>query len=113
MKNLFIVGLFLIVFISCKKKETAEPEPEPTATPTVSCPTCDLPDTAWVSTATGPQLIFKFQFDSTQARLNNLGLPSTIPSTNAAQSPTFNGMSAHYIEMAPSSTTQVGGGTVL
>ncbi len=113
MKNVFIASLFLLIFISCKKKEAAVEEPTPEPTPTVSCPTCNFPDTAWTSTATGPKLIFKFKFDSTQARLNNFAMPATVPSTNAAQSPTFNGMSAHYIEMAQSDLTQVGQGAVL
>jgi hypothetical protein len=115
MKNLFITTLFLLVFISCKKKEstTEEPTPTPTPTPTVSCPTCNFPDTVWTSTASGPKLIFKFKFDSTQTRLNNLGTPTTVAAGNAGQSPKFNGMSAHYIEMAPTNSTQVGQGTVL
>lgn len=113
MKNVFITSLILLIFISCKKKDTVKEEPTPEPTPTVSCPTCDFPDTIWTSTATGPKLIFKFKFDSTQARLDNFAMPATVPSTNAAQSPTFNGMSAHYIEMAQSDLTQVGQGTVL
>ncbi len=52
---------------------------------------------------TEPRLIFKFKFDSTQARLNNLAQPSVIPAGNAAQSPIFHSMSAHYIEIAPDS----------
>jgi len=58
-------------------------------------------------------LIFKFKFDSTQVRLNNIGQPSVIPAGNAAQSPTFNSMSAHYIELAPSAFTALGAGAVL
>jgi hypothetical protein len=60
-----------------------------------------------------PQLIFKFKFDSTQERLNNIGQLSTIPSGHAAQSPKFNGMSAHYIELAPTMFTALGAGKVL
>ena len=113
MKNVLITSLFLVLFISCKKKETKEEEVTPEPTPTVSCPTCNFPDTIWTSTATGPKLIFKFKFDSTQQRLDNFGMPATLPSTNEAQSPIFNGMSAHYIEMAKYDTTQVGHGAVL
>lgn len=115
MKNLIITTLFLLIFLSCKKKEsaTAEPTPEPTPTPTVSCPTCNFPDTVWTSAAAGPKLIFKFKFDSTQVRLNNLGTPTTVAAGNAGQSPRFNGLSAHYIEMAPTNSTQVGQGNVL
>jgi hypothetical protein len=58
-------------------------------------------------------LVFKFKFDSTQARLNNIGQPATIPTGNAALSPVFNGMSAHYLELAPNALTALGKGTVL
>lgn len=61
----------------------------------------------------GPQLIFKFKFDPTQARLDAFGNTSTIPAGNAAQSPTFNSMSGHYVEMVPSAWTQLGTGEVL
>ena len=54
------------------------------------------------TTPAEPQLIIKLKFDPTQARLNNLGQPSTIPAGNAAQSPTIRRMSANYIEFAPS-----------
>lgn len=60
-----------------------------------------------------PQLIIKFKFDPTQERLNNIGQPSTVLAGNAAQSPIFNGISAHYLEFAPNAFTQVGDGAVL
>lgn len=60
-----------------------------------------------------PMLIIKFQFDPNQARLNNLGQPSTVASGNAAQTPVFNLISSHYIEMAPNANTQLGNGTIL
>ena len=60
-----------------------------------------------------PMLIVKFQFDPNQARLNNLGQPSTVASGNAAQSPLFNTISAHYMEMAPNANTQIGQGTII
>jgi hypothetical protein len=59
------------------------------------------------------KLIFQFQFDSTQTRLNNVGQPASLPQGNAGQSPMFNKMSAHYIELAPNMTTALGTGTVL
>ena len=59
------------------------------------------------------KLIFKFKFDSTQLRLNNLGQPSTIPAGNAAQSGVMNKMSAHYIELAPGPLTLLGKGTII
>lgn len=60
-----------------------------------------------------PMLIIKFKFDPNQVRLNNLGQPSTVAAGNAAQSPTFNTISSHYIEMAPNANTQLGQGEVL
>lgn len=59
------------------------------------------------------KLIFKFVFDSTQTRLNNIGQPATLPAGNAALSPVFNGMSAHYIELAPNANTLLGQGQIL
>jgi hypothetical protein len=58
-------------------------------------------------------LIFKIHLDSTQARLNNLGMPAAIPSGHAAQTPKFNKISAHYIELAPTMFTQLGSGNVV
>jgi hypothetical protein len=114
MKKLIIALLISCAFVSCKKKSsTTEEEVTPPPAATVDCPTCNFPDTVFPAPTGMPRLIFKFKFDSTQARLNNVGMPSTIPSTNAAQSPTFNGMSAHYIELAQTDLTQVGGGAVL
>ena len=58
--------------------------------------------------STGPRLIFKFRFDSTQTRLDNLGRPAAIASGNVGQSPVFHSMSAHYIELAPDSLSTFG-----
>ena len=55
----------------------------------------------------------KFQFDPNQIRLNNLGQPSSVAPGNAAQSPNFNAISAHYFELAPTAFTQLGDGTIL
>ncbi|MFN8323028.1 MAG: hypothetical protein U0T74_10260 [Chitinophagales bacterium] len=60
-----------------------------------------------------PKLIFKFKLDPTQERLNNLGLPASMPTGHAGQNPNFNSITAHYLEMAPSAFTQIGDGTVL
>lgn len=60
-----------------------------------------------------PQLIIKFKFDPTQVRLNNIGQPSTVAAGNAAQSPIFNSISAHYLEFTPNALTQVGQGAIL
>lgn len=89
-KLIIILSVISVFFYSCKKDEPAPP-----------------------AETTPPNLVFKFRFDSTQARLNNIGSPSTIPSGNSAQSPIFNQMSVHYIELAPNQYTALGGGAVL
>ncbi|MCX8081740.1 MAG: hypothetical protein N3F09_10945, partial [Bacteroidia bacterium] len=96
----FVFACLTVLIFSCKKdtKKNDDNNPSP-QNPNSNCPTCNLPDTAWPLTGNAPRLIFKFVLDSTQARLNNLGQPSTVnTSVNAAQSPSFNGISAHYIE---------------
>ncbi len=65
------------------------------------------------NTSNTDSLRFSFKFDSTQARLNNLGQPATVAGGNAAQSPLFNSISAHYIELAPNAFTALGSGAVL
>jgi hypothetical protein len=60
-----------------------------------------------------PNLQFKFKFDATQARLNNVGQPAPIPAGNAAQTPEFHEMSVHYIELAPSAFTLLGTGAIV
>ncbi len=66
-----------------------------------------------VTTPAEPRLIFKFKFDSTQARLDGFGQPSTMASGHAGQCPVFRGMSSHYIELAPNDNTLLGGGAIL
>ncbi len=66
------------------------------------------------SSGTGEAKInFIFKFDSTQIRLNAVGQPSPMPVGNAGQSPRFNTMSAHYVELAPNATTALGSGAIL
>lgn len=90
MRTFSLAGmLLLLLFVSCKKSSVETPQPQP------------------------PMLRFKFVFDSTQARLNNIGQTATIPSGHAAQSPRFNKMSAHYVELAPNAITALGQGEVL
>lgn len=89
-KIIYSLLLVTVIISSCKK----DPDPVPENPPQ-------------------PRLIFKFKFDSTQVRLDNLGQPSTLPSGNRAQSPIFNKMSAHYIELAQGDLTPLGGGVVL
>lgn len=82
----FVALLFLPLFYSCEDNDDATVE---------------------------PKLIVKFKFNPTQERLNNLGLPSTIPAGNAAQTPIFNKISSHYLEFSPLATTLLGNGDVL
>jgi hypothetical protein len=65
------------------------------------------------SNVSSGNIIFKFKFDPAQARLNNIGQPSVVPAGNAALSPVFNGMSAHYLELAPDALTALGKGAIL
>ncbi|QQR87010.1 MAG: hypothetical protein IPJ76_01925 [Flavobacteriales bacterium] len=81
------------VLTSCKKEEDPAPAPSPGPS--------------------GPNLVLKFKFDSTQVRLDNLGQTSTIPAGHAAQNPRFNKMSAHYVEFAPTAWTALGSGAVV
>jgi hypothetical protein len=89
MKKTLLILLVFSVFYSCSKDET--------------------------STVATPEnyLIVKFQLNPNQARLNNLGQVIPIPVGNAAQTPVFNSISAHYFELAQTPTTQLGAGTVL
>ena len=65
-------------------------------------------------TAAGPNINFIFKFDSTQARLNAFGQPATVlPANHRGQSPRFNSMSAHYVELAQNTLTALGSGAVL
>lgn len=48
---------------------------------------------------TDKMLKIKFEFDAEQARLDNLGNPSVVPATNATQTPHFNALSAHFLEL--------------
>lgn len=89
---LSLLAISLLAITSCTKDEEETPAPAAPA---------------------GPRLILKFRFDSTQVRLNNLGQPSSVPAGRGAYSPRFNKMSAHYVEFAPTATTQLGQGDVV
>lgn len=92
LKIYLLISAVLVLFYSCKddKEETPTPTPE-------------------------PNLVFKFKFDSTQARLDGFGNPAPDPASlgHGAQSPRFNKMSVHYIELAPTAFTALGSGKVL
>jgi hypothetical protein len=112
MNKLFYFIIAATLLLSCKKTDEPTPEPQP-APVTNPCPTCNFPDTAWTLSGTAPRLIFKIKLDSTQVRLNNLGQPTVVATGHGAYSPVFNGISAHYIEMAQNDMTQVGAGVKL
>ncbi len=89
LKSILGLALLSVMFISCDDKDDKEVVQDE------------------------PQLIVKFKFDPNQARLDNVGQPSTIPVGHAAQTPVFNKISSHYLEFAPNATTQIGQGTIL
>ncbi|MFN0214524.1 MAG: hypothetical protein ACKVT2_09740 [Saprospiraceae bacterium] len=62
---------------------------------------------------TGANLQFRFNFDATQARLNNIGQPAPLTVGHAAQTPEFREMSVHYIELAPTAFTLLGTGAIV
>ncbi len=114
LKYLFSAFIIGIIIFSCKKKEDpVDPTPTPPVSTTAAVPYGE-PDSVWTPTGTGPRLIFKFKFDSTQVRLDNFGNPNpTIPSGHGAYCPVFNKMAAHYIELAQNDLTALGSGVVL
>lgn len=61
----------------------------------------------------GPYLVFKFRFDPNQERFDSFGQPATVPNGHAAQSPSFNSISGHYVELIPSAWTALGAGEVV
>src|SRR5690606_24923237 len=101
----------VISFSACKKDE---PDPVPIPNPPTNNPmpqACESPETT--PGAEGPGLVFKFRFNDQQVRLGNVGQPVSMPSGHAGQSPDFNSISAHYIELAPTAWTTLGTGEVL
>jgi hypothetical protein len=84
---LSICAIMLLFVTACKKKKEETPQ-------------------------NNAKLHLKFKFDSTQVRLDNFGNPVGVASGNAAQSPKFNKMSAHYVEFAQNMYTQIGKGYI-
>lgn len=73
---------------------------------------CDSKDDG-IDPIVGPKLVFKYKLDPNQARMGNFGEPVGVPEGNAGQDPSFNGISSHYIELAPSMFTALGTGTIV
>ena len=93
--SIFIMAMAMLVFQSCQKEVSID-------------------SGGGSGTGTGTAKVnFIFKFDSTQVRLNAIGQPSPMPPGNAGQSPRFNSMSAHYVELAPDAFTPLGGGAIL
>ncbi len=105
-----------MIFSSCQQKEIPETEEPPPTTGSpinTTCPTCNWPDSVWSISTSGAHLNFRFKFDSTQLRLDQAGLVSTVLAGNAAQSPRMNHIAANYIELLKNDTTKPGEGSVL
>jgi len=111
MKTIIILTLIGSTFFlsACKKKGCTDS----TATNYDSEAKKDDNSCIYPTAESGPNLVIRLRFDSTQTRLDNFGQPATIPNGNSAQSPTFHGMSAHYIELAPNQYTQLGDGDII
>ena len=94
MVRFFLIAiLFGFVFVSCEKDDDGV--------------------TFFDNTVQEPSLIVKFKFDKNQMRLNSLGQQTAVTSGNAAISPDFNTISAHYFELSQTAMTQIGQGTIL
>jgi hypothetical protein len=74
---------------------------------------CRKDDDGKSPSAPEPKLIVKLVLDPNQERLGNTGLSAAIPAGNAGQSPVFNGLSAHYLELAQGPYTALGKGAIL
>lgn len=97
MKKIITLTFFATMVLVACKKDTKSNTTTPILTPATPA----------------PQLKFVFKFDSTQVRLGSTGQLDTLPTSHRAQNPRFNGMSAHYIELTPNATTQVGAGNII
>lgn len=81
---------FAMALVSCRKEDANQPQ--------------DISE---------PSVIFKFHFDEDQERLDNFGNPSVMPIGHAAQTPRFNTISGHYVELIPNAQTWLGDGEVV
>ncbi len=88
MKQLILFLLSISLLFACKNEEDDNP----------------------VNNTSEAQMSFKFNFDEDQERLNNLGQPAAIPQGHAAQTPEFQKLSVHLIELAPDQWTIPGQG---
>ena len=81
------------------------------------CISCSSDDSANATdddaSASSTNLIIKLNVDPTQPRLGNTGQPTPLPAGHAGQDPSFNRISAHYLELSPSANTLLGQGEIL
>lgn len=91
--SLFLVIFSLIIFQSCDKDDDNDDQSNDILQPKM--------------------MNFRFHFDPAQIRLNSFGEEAAVPANHGAQSPSFNQMSAHYVELCPSNITPLGAGEVL
>ena len=103
--NMFLAVAVLSLLFACKKKGCMDSDAENYN------PNAKQDDGSCVFAE--PQLIFIFDFDTTQVRLDNFGNLTDVPAGHAGQHPKMNGMSAHYLELAPNAITPLGSGTIL
>lgn len=85
--SLFLTLVFALMFAGCNTENGQQPD--------------------------GPYIVFKFQFNPNQERFDSFGNVATVPNGHAAQSPSFNSISGHYVEMIPSAWTALGAGEIV
>ena len=87
---LFIMSILL--FAGCKKEGCTDPDAlNYDRSAEIDDGSCSYPE---------PRLIFKFKLDANQERLDNFGNPQAIPEGHAAQTPDFNQLGVHFIELS-------------
>lgn len=77
---------------------------------TLFCFSCAVSDDESLTPTGQAKIRFQFKFDENQQRLGNLGQPAEIPPGNAAQTPDFQQLSVHVIDMTPNRFTPYGQG---
>ena len=89
-----LIPILCVIMISCESTDDTN--------------TVNAPQESPVS-----KLNFQFDFNENQERLNNIGQVTAVPSGNATQSPSFEGMGVHFIELAQDATTLYKAGEIV